>query len=134
MIYHHSTITMKTTLNCMLVLAVLSLANPQLLGNTESPLKKKNTPSKSRTACLTNQANMQKAMRAYSNLNALPAGTPINWDDIQKAGFIKDFKLLKCPSGGKYTILKTVPKQGVLVMSCSHGKDLNHRPKDTTRW
>jgi hypothetical protein len=111
---------MKTTLNCMLVLTVLSLASLQLFGNTQSPAKKKNIPSKNRTACLTNQANMQKAMRAYSNLNALPAGTPINWDDIQKAGFIKDFKLLKCPSGGKYTILKTVPKEGVLVMSCTN--------------
>ena len=125
---------MRTTLNCMLVFTVLSLASLQLLGNTQSPLKKKNTPSKNRTACLTNQANMQKAMRAYSVLNQLPAGTSINWADLQKAGFIKDFKLLKCPSGGKYTTLKTIPKKGVLAMRCSHEKDLNHRPKDTKNW
>ena len=125
---------MKTTLNCMLVLAVLSLANPQLLGNTESPAKSKNTPSKNRTSCIANQAAMQRAMRAYSVLNQLPAGTPIDWDKLQKAGFIVDVKSLKCPSGGKYTILKTVQKKGVLVMSCSHGKDLNHRPKDTKNW
>jgi hypothetical protein len=125
---------MKTTLNCMLVLAVLSLATIQLFGNTQSPAKKQNTPSKNRTACLANQANMQKAIRGYAVINQLAAGTPINWNDLQKVGFIVDVKSLKCPSGGKYTILKTVPKQGVLVMSCSHGKDMNHRPKDTTGW
>ena len=134
MIHHHSTTAMKTTLNCMLVLTVLSLAIPQLFGNTESPAEKKNTPSKNRTACLANQVAMQRAMRGYMSINQLPIGASINWDKLQKAGFIKNFKLLKCPSGGKYTILKTIPKHGVLVMSCSHGKDLNHRPKDTKNW
>ena len=86
-----------------------------------------------RVACISNMATFQKAMRGYANLNQLEPGSPINWNNIQEEGFVSDLNV-KCPSGGTYTRLNTVTEQGIRVLRCSHEKDLNHRPKDTSNW
>lgn len=125
---------MKAILKRTLVLTVLCLFSLQLMGNTHPPAKQKSNSNKNRNVCLNNQATMQKAVRGYAALNNLKSGEPVDWDELQKWGFIGEYKKLKCPSGGKYTILKKIPKQGKLAMRCSHEEDLNHRAKNTKNW
>jgi len=95
-----------------------------------------------RTACLTNQATIQKAMRGYATLNQLATasdaiaadatasppvaavdavtGATIDWATIAAAGFIgSNPTAMSCPTNDKaYDPLTVVVKQGALVSPC----------------
>ena len=112
-----------------------------------------------RTACLTNQATIQKAMRGYSTLNQLntaadaipntataPAdnsvaavdGATINWTTIKTAGFIGGLpSTMKCPTDktSGYTAATAVPKIGELVAKCPNlTKVPDHVASDITNY
>jgi hypothetical protein len=100
-------------------------------------LKKKSDQreiEKKRNECLVNQRNIQVAVRAYQNMNALSEGTPINLKAVVGAeGLLKT--LPECPDGGPYTLMTTLPKVGQLAATCKHtDKAGKHVPERTGDW
>jgi len=73
-----------------------------------------------RTACLTNQATIQKAMRGYATLNQIVPTGSITWTTIKADGYIGGLpSTMKCPTNKNgYVALNKVPAQGTLVAPC----------------
>lgn len=93
-----------------------------------------------RTMCIIQIQNMQKSLRAYSNLYGYAPGT--NTPDllaqiIGPGRFVETTPI--CPSEGEYIFGQshgenTIPPMGSLYMECSLASDQQHMPDVTAEW
>jgi len=86
-----------------------------------------------RALCIQNIATVQKAVRAYGNLNELVPGTTV---PNLKNEIVGSEKFLpsppRCPAGGLYTFRgNTLPAVGELYLSCS---EEGHLPREFAAW
>jgi prepilin-type N-terminal cleavage/methylation domain-containing protein len=68
-------------------------------------------------ACVVNLSSIQKAARGYANMNQLGTGSAEASATLGTAGFWSTAP--KCPAGGTYTFLTSVPAQGTAYATCS---------------
>ncbi len=95
-----------------------------------------------KSSCVTQISHLQKAVRAYQNLNGLATGDSISSSDFYGEG--KPYRVAAfCPlGGGKYNILDEIPSTGVAFATCleydeSNGsvdKSQAHTPVSTAGW
>ena len=74
-----------------------------------------------RTACLANQANLQKAVRGFQNLNQLPETSTFIWSALDSNGFITNPSSLYCPTNAaKYLSAAdgVIPPLGTRAAPC----------------
>lgn len=74
----------------------------------------------SRSACQTNMAQVQQAMRSYATLNYLNYGAAIEVGEF--LGADQNFHVMpfpQCPQGGRYSYFMTVPSQGIQFSYCN---------------
>lgn len=87
-----------------------------------------------RAACILNQSNVQKGVRAASNLGGFNPGQTVSGLEAQVIGpgrFIEQLPL--CPGGGSYlTGGDRIPEHGELYMSCSLSATEGHEPAAET--
>lgn len=83
-----------------------------------------------RAGCILNIRNVQQAVRSHANLNDLKIGDPLPMDDIfGKDKYINDIP--RCPGGGTYTFLRSIPSIGALECECSQP---DHKPANHKDW
>ena len=82
-----------------------------------------------RSACIINIRNIQHAIRANQNINAIDTGTPIDFSEI--FGPENYLERPTCPLGNTYTISETYPEVGTVAAKCAHPE---HQPKNTEGW
>ena len=63
-------------------------------------------------------------------MEGLRVGSPLRIDD-----FVGPYNYMEslpgCPSGGTYSLMKTIPNLGEVVLKCSHPE---HQPKGREHW
>jgi prepilin-type N-terminal cleavage/methylation domain-containing protein len=79
-------------------------------------------------ACIVNLSSIQKAARGYANMNSLGTGSAEAVGTLTTAGFWSAAP--KCPAGGTYTFLTSVPAQGTAYATCSLSSS-GHFPTST---
>lgn len=80
--------------------------------------------------CIININNIQKSVRSIQNLEDLKADSPLTWKMI--VGLNKPLsEKPTCPSGGTYTLSKTIPAEGTPACTCDHPK--HQLPKEKTQ-
>jgi prepilin-type N-terminal cleavage/methylation domain-containing protein len=94
-----------------------------------------------RAGCVLNVRTAQQAIRSYSNLIQLSPGDTIPGGATREEVIAGPGKFLealpKCPGGGTYggQELTTIPHQGVVLMACNVGDDIeNHFPEARADW
>ena len=87
-----------------------------------------------RATCIINQSNVQKAVRAASNLGGFNPGQTVSGLEAQVIGpgrFIEELPL--CPGGGTYTTGgDRIPDMAELYMTCSLAATDGHEPPPET--
>lgn len=74
-----------------------------------------------RSACLANQARLQKAMRGFQTLNQLHEASTFNWSSLDSGGFTMNSSNQKCPTNSVEYLSGddgVVPPAGVRVAPC----------------
>jgi len=91
-----------------------------------------------RTACLTNQSYIQKAMRGFESLEQLSEGASFKWSDLKADGYLGDPLTMECPSNKKKYLVADdglIPPRGERVAPCldDEYKD-DHVPEEVVQW
>lgn len=117
-----------TLIEVTLVLAVLLMMASVLFLGTQAYRK-----GSDRAICVQQIATVQKAVRAYGNLNDLVPGTTVPGLKNELIGPDKFIPVPpRCPAGGLYTFRgETLPAVGDLYMSCNAE---GHLPKAHAAW
>jgi type II secretory pathway pseudopilin PulG len=74
-----------------------------------------------RSACLANQANLQKAVRGFQNLNSLGEASTFSWSSLDSQGFITNPSSLYCPTSSAKYLSATegvIPPLGTRAAPC----------------
>lgn len=79
-----------------------------------------------KSACIVNQASLQKAVRGEQNVNLMNAGDPLASTKLVTDGYFGT--LPTCPAGGTYTYTNTVPAAGVEYAPCTFAATKDHQP------
>lgn len=83
-----------------------------------------------RLFCITNQRNLQRAVRAHQNMESLKPGDSLDWPKIIGPDLSLETKPV-CPVHGDYTLSPVIPQIGTLAAPC---QDPEHRPAGTEEW
>lgn len=85
-----------------------------------------------RSSCILNIRNIQQAMRSYCNVNQLPVGADLTYDDFMGPGLFLE-QPPTCPGGGLYSeTVFTVPDSGVVYAVCDFSDGPAHSPTGST--
>jgi type II secretory pathway pseudopilin PulG len=79
-----------------------------------------------KSACIVNQASIQKAVRGEQNVNLLNAGASLPSSQLVTDGYFG--ALPTCPAGGSYGYMSTIPTAGVEYAPCSLATTKGHVP------
>ena len=82
-----------------------------------------------KSACIVNQASIQKAVRGEENVNLLAEGAPLPHANLVADGYFG--ALPTCPAGGAYTYTDTIPIAGVEYAPCNLPAAKGHVPNAT---
>jgi len=86
-----------------------------------------------KSACLVNQASIQKAVRGEQNINLLNTGDALASGKLVADGYFG--ALPTCPVGNTpYTYGAAVPAQGAEYAACASSAKANHVPTDVANW
>jgi prepilin-type N-terminal cleavage/methylation domain-containing protein len=79
-----------------------------------------------KSACIVNQASLQKAVRGEQNINLLAVGAALTSATLVTDGYFGT--LPTCPAGGTYAYTNTIPAAGVEYAPCSLAATKGHVP------
>jgi prepilin-type N-terminal cleavage/methylation domain-containing protein len=78
------------------------------------------------SACIVNQASLQKAVRGEQNVNLLNAGAALAHAQLVTDGYFG--ALPTCPAGGTYGYTDVIPTAGAEYAPCSLATTKGHAP------
>jgi competence protein ComGC len=82
-----------------------------------------------KSACIVNQASIQKAVRGEQNVNLMNAPDPLPNGKLVTDGYFG--ALPTCPAGGTYGYIDVIPAAGVLYAPCNLATTKGHAPSAT---